>query len=205
MFYHRLVPVCLLAVLLLLVHIPVHTLAATIAPSEIKRCPSPRSLCNRVEASKPEHLDDALEAYFADGLGTAMGGDRELVWWALAGGEEGRWWWESKIAAPAKPYITVTKRGAQLNETEEEKEQRMAKDKEEYEVRQQEERRQREMEQAREQKLKDETTNWPDSQRGFCCEEGFTCLALSVDSSLVYCFSERFVNLSLKLALLPDQ
>ena len=192
----------IIAVLFLLLHIP--TFAATTTPSEVTRCPSPRSLCNRSEASKSERLDDILETYFADELGTALGGDRELVWWTLAGGEEGRWWWEGNHNGQAKPYNWITKRGAQLNETKAEKEQRMAKDKEEYELRQEEEKRQRELERAREQKLRDESTNWPDSQRGFCCEEGFTCMALSMDSSLVYCFSEGFGNLPLSLLRLPN-
>ncbi|KAF8420725.1 hypothetical protein EV426DRAFT_611953 [Tirmania nivea] len=192
MFNHRLThgfPAWLIiTVVFLLLHGP--TFAVIITPSDIKRCPRPRSLCNRVEASKSEGLDDALEAYFADGLGTALDGDRELVWWALAGGEEGRWWWERDSNGQFKSYNRITKRATQLNETEEEKEERMARDKEEYEARHEEERRQREIERAREQRLNDKGTRWPDSQRGFCCEEGFTCMSLGVDTSLVYCFSE---------------
>ena len=182
------------------------TYAAIITPPEvsIKRCPSPRSLCNHAEASKSEFLDDALEAYFADASGPALRGDRELVWWALAGGAEGRWWWDYNSKTQARPYSRIIKRETQLNETEEEKEQRMAKDKEDYEVRQEEERREREREREREQRLKDEGTEWPNSQRGFCCNEGFTCVGLSMDTTLVYCFSEGLVNTSLKLGPASD-
>jgi len=189
-------PAWLSAALFLFLQIHKPTLAAIITAPEIQRCPRPQSLCNPGEAIKSDHLDDAITTYFGDGFGNALGGDRELVWWALAGGEEGRWWWEGDSNGQTKPDKRITKRGAQLNETEEEKEQRMVKDKEEYEARKEEEKRQREIDQAREQQLKDESTNWPDSQRGFCCQEGFTCMALSVDSSLVYCFSEGFVNIS---------
>ncbi|KAF8434016.1 hypothetical protein BGX38DRAFT_179996 [Terfezia claveryi] len=191
MFNHRLthnLSAWLIAVLFLLLHLN-EPISATL--SELKHCPSPRSLCNRAEASKSESLDDALGTYFADEMDTALGGDRELVWWALAGGEEGRWWWEAEGNIQIKHPNSITKRVTQLNETEVEKEQRMARDKEEYESRQEEEKRQRGRERAREQKLREQGTNWPDSQRGFCCEEGFTCTALSMDSSLVYCFSER--------------
>jgi len=56
------------------------TWTAAITPSEIKRCPSPRSLCNCAEASKTEFLDSALETYFTNKLGPAHEGGRELVW-----------------------------------------------------------------------------------------------------------------------------
>jgi len=199
---HSFPPSLVLAVLFLLLCVP--TWAAIIMPSEIKRCPSPRSLCNRAEASKTEFLDGALETYFTNKLGPAHEGDRELVWWALAGGGEGRWWWEGSNNGQGKPYNRITKRGTQLNESKEEKEQRMAKDKAAYEAKQEEERRQREMQREREERLKDESTNWRDSERGFCCGQGFTCMGLSVDNSLVYCYSEEFVNLLFKPGSSPE-
>lgn len=156
---------------------------------ELKRCPQPRSLCNRAESFDTEFLDETLENYFSDEFDTAVEGDRELIWWALAGGEEGKWWWDRSANGGANHYRRMVKRQAQLNETQEEKEDRMAKDRAEWEARQEEERRQREQEE----KVEDATTNWPDNQRGFCCDEGFKCLALSVDKSIVYCWDDRFV------------
>lgn len=164
----------------------------------VKRCPSPRSLCNPNESVAEVFLDIVLDTYFADELGTAVGGDRELVWWALAGGDEGRWWWQAGNGGSKISMRSVQKQG-NLHKREEEQEQfekrnnAVGTTEDEFEEKEEAETMQREA--AAE--LKDEITEWPLDQRGFCCDEGFSCVTLTIDSGWVVCWSEKYVLIPL--------
>lgn len=159
--------------------------------SPVKRCPSPRSLCNPNESVPEVFLDTVLNSYFANEFDTAVGGDRELVWWALAGGDEGRWWWEAENGG-AKMNMRLAQKQAGPHGIEEAQKQVEKRDvvgmtEEEFKEKEEAERMQREAAAQ----LEDENTEWPLDQRGFCCDEGFSCVTLTVDSGWVVCWSEK--------------
>ena len=138
-------------------------------------------------------LDIVLNSYFADEFDTAVGGDRELVWWALAGGDEGRWWWEAENGG-ARMSMRSAQKQAEFHGEEEAQGQVEKRDvvvvgttEEEFNEKEGAERMQREAAAQ----LEDENTEWPPNQRGFCCGEGFSCVTLTVDSGWVVCWSEE--------------
>lgn len=77
---------------------------------------------------------------------------------------------------------------AALHETQEEEEQVEKRDvvgttEEEFKEKEEEEKAQIEAE--------NESIKWPFDQRGFCCDEGFSCVTLTIDSGWVVCWSEK--------------
>ena len=139
-------------------------------------CPYPLTLCNEVESWPETFLDDILEPYFKDPWDAAVPGDREYIWWALAGGETGRWWWD----------------------VEEEQSRKHVHDSEEEDANSRPDRAfgliKREHEEIAEsnrrlQELSDE--RWKPGGEGFCCRKEEKCLGLSVDRSVVVCMDEE--------------
>ncbi|KAF8453887.1 hypothetical protein BDZ91DRAFT_45815 [Kalaharituber pfeilii] len=177
----------------------IHTLVTllpllTFVSAYSERCPSPLSLCNEREAYYDIHLDEVLDAYFSDPYDTALGGDRELVWWALAGGDEGRWWWDQSNVKKGEKFkwkddTIIVKRAVDVNSEDagtndnyvKEPENETEEERVEREIKEFEEETRREHEEGR---------NWEEREAGFCCDESSKCLGLKVDRSLVVCFDE---------------
>ncbi|KAI5807825.1 hypothetical protein DFH27DRAFT_607505 [Peziza echinospora] len=167
----------------------IFTLVPVIFANTGIRCPMPYSLCNPDQADLNHKLDTVLNTYFDDQSTLARPGDRELVWWALAGGDAGRWWWDRKLRnsqelqQELKKLNKFTKRQFDVSKSD--------KEKEEQHLRQEQQKKEEEREAQRklEQEERDRwnSTAWDEIDYGYCCQEKFSCLPLSIDKTLVLC------------------